>query len=134
MEKDLRKAAKEELLKDDADEVRVPKPEATPTPPAGFWVMFMAFVLRGLSFPAHNFLCDLLFAYGVQLHDLNPNTLLHIACFITPCECFLGIKPHWVLWKRIFGIRRPSPLSNMGFWLLRVAVVKYFNLRTPDKG
>jgi hypothetical protein len=50
VEKDLCKAAKEELLKDDAEEVRVPRPETTSTPPAGFRVMFMAFILRGLSF------------------------------------------------------------------------------------
>jgi hypothetical protein len=26
----------------------------------------------------------------------------HIACFITLCESFLGIDPHWVLWKFLF--------------------------------
>jgi hypothetical protein len=65
VEKDLRRAAKEEILKDDAKEVCVPGPKATATPPAGFRVMFMAFILCKLSFPAHNFLRGLLFAYGV---------------------------------------------------------------------
>jgi hypothetical protein len=55
-------------------------------------------LLRGLSLPPHPFLRGLLFAYGIQLHDLNPNTILHIACFIMLCECFLGIEPHWALW------------------------------------
>jgi hypothetical protein len=50
VEKDLRKAAKEDILKDDAGEIPVPGPEATPTPLAGFRVMFLAFVLRGLFF------------------------------------------------------------------------------------
>jgi hypothetical protein len=36
IEKDLRKAAKDGLLKDDAVEVHMPRPEVTPTPPAGF--------------------------------------------------------------------------------------------------
>jgi hypothetical protein len=90
----LRKATKDGLLKDDVAEARVAGPEITPTPPVGFWVMFFAFVLRGLLFPPHEFLCGLLFVYGIQLHDLNPNTILHIACFITLCECFLGIEPH----------------------------------------
>jgi hypothetical protein len=35
--------------------------------------------------------------YGVQLHHLTPNSLLHIACFITLCESFLGIEPHFIL-------------------------------------
>jgi hypothetical protein len=25
--------------------------------------------------------------------------ILHIACFITLYECFLGIEPHWALWR-----------------------------------
>jgi hypothetical protein len=41
----------------------------------------------------------------VQLHQLTPNSILHIACFITPCEAFLGINPHWGLWKYLFCLR-----------------------------
>jgi hypothetical protein len=41
----------------------------------------------------------------MQLHKLTPNSLLHIACFITLCEAFLGIDPHWVLWKYLFCLR-----------------------------
>jgi hypothetical protein len=104
VDKDLRKAAKYGLLKDDVVEVRVAGLEITPTLPAGFWVRFFAFVLRGLSFPPHEFLRGLLLAYGIHLHDLNPNTIIHIACFIMLCKCFLWIKPHWALWRRIFMI------------------------------
>jgi hypothetical protein len=46
-----------------------------------------------------------MFVYGVQLHQLTPNSLLHIACFITLCEAFLGIDPHWGLWKYLFRLR-----------------------------
>jgi hypothetical protein len=95
------------LLKNDPEESLVAGPEIIPRPPPGFRVIFLAFLLRGLSLPPYPFLHGLLFAYGVQLHDLNPNTILHIACFITLYECFLGIKPHWVLWRRIFMIRQP---------------------------
>jgi hypothetical protein len=66
--------------------------------------MFLAFILHGLSLPAQEFLCGLLFVYGLQLHQLTPNSILHIACFITLCESFLGIDPHWVLWKFIFRL------------------------------
>jgi hypothetical protein len=55
--------------------------------------MFLAFLLRGLSLPAHEFLRGRLFVYGVQLHQLTPNLILHIACFITLCESFLGTYP-----------------------------------------
>jgi hypothetical protein len=67
--------------------------------------MFLAFVLCGFSLPAHEFLHGLLFVYGVQLHQLTLNSLLHIVCFITLCEAFMGIDPHWVLWKYLFRLR-----------------------------
>jgi hypothetical protein len=95
-EADLMKAKKEGFLPASAMVV-FPGDEVVPTPPVGYQVMFLAFLLCGLSLPAHKFLRGLLFVYGVQLHQLTPNSLLHIVCFITLCEAFLGIDPHWVL-------------------------------------
>jgi hypothetical protein len=74
--------------------------------------MFLAFLLRGLSFPAHEFLRGLLFVYGMQLHQLTPNSILHIACFVTLCESFLGIEPHWVPWKFLFLLHPGVVLSK----------------------
>jgi hypothetical protein len=48
----------------------------------------------------------------VQLHHLTPNSILHIACFITLCESFLGIDLHWVLWKFIFCLRPSVSLAK----------------------
>jgi hypothetical protein len=99
LEKELQSAEKIGILKDDPVEVLITGPEIIPRPPTGFRVLFLAFLLCGFSFPPHPFPRGLLFTYGIQLHDLNPNTVLHIACFITLCECFLGIEPHWALWR-----------------------------------
>jgi hypothetical protein len=74
--------------------------------------MFFAYLLRGLSLPAHEFLRGLLFVYGVQLHQLTPNSILHIACFITLCESFLGIDPHFLLWRALFRLRPSVALSK----------------------
>jgi hypothetical protein len=74
--------------------------------------MFLAFLLYGLSFPAHEFLRGLLFVYGIELHQLTPNSILHIACFVTLCESFPGIEPHWVLWKFLFCLRPSVSLSK----------------------
>jgi hypothetical protein len=79
------------------DQVIFPSIKRIPKPPSSYRVMFLAFLLHGLSFLAHEFLHGLLFVYGVQLHQLTPNSILHIACFITFCESFLGIEPHWIL-------------------------------------
>jgi hypothetical protein len=107
-ESDLKKAKKEGFLPESAPIV-FPGDERIPKPPSGYRVMFLAFFLRGHSLPAHKFLRGLLFVYGVQLHQLMPNSILHIACFITLCESFLGIDPHWVLWKFLFRLH-PSVL------------------------
>jgi hypothetical protein len=63
-QKDLDKAQADGLISDD-DQVTFPSTERIPKPPSGFQVMFLAFLLRGLSFPAHEFLRGLLFVYGV---------------------------------------------------------------------
>jgi hypothetical protein len=102
-ESDLAKAKKEGLLATDTSIV-FSGTERIPKPPSDHRVMFLAFLLRGLSLPIHEFLRGLLFVYGVQLHQLTPNSILHIACFITLCESFLGIDPHWTLWKFLFSL------------------------------
>jgi hypothetical protein len=107
----LTKAQKEGLIAE-GDQVVFPSTERIPKPPSGYRVMFLAFLLRGLSFPAHEFIRGLLFVYGVQLHQLTPNSILHIACFVTLCESFLGIKPHWILWKFLFRLRPSVALSK----------------------
>jgi hypothetical protein len=93
---DLTKAQENGFLVE-RDQVIFPSAEHIPKPLSGFRVMFLTFLLRSLSFPAHEFLRGLLFIYGVQLHQLTPNSILHIACFVTLYESFLGIKPHWIL-------------------------------------
>jgi hypothetical protein len=103
-EADLKKVKREGFLSASV-EIVFPRDEVIPAPPLGFRVMFLGFLLHGFSLPAHKFLHGLLFVYGVQLHQLTPNSLLHIACFITLCEAFLGIEPHWILWKYLFCLR-----------------------------
>jgi hypothetical protein len=110
-QKDLDKARADGLISDN-DQVTFPSTERIPKPPSGFWVMSFAFLLRGLSLPAHEFLHGLLYMYGVQLHQLTPNSILHIAYFITLCESFLGIEPHFLLWKFLFRLRPSVALSK----------------------
>ncbi|KAK1612256.1 hypothetical protein QYE76_035929 [Lolium multiflorum] len=78
-----------------------------------FRVIFVDFLIRGLSLPVQEFLRGLLFIYGIQLHQLTPNSLIHISIFITLCECFLGIQPHWGLWKRIFYLRHNNSRNTI---------------------
>jgi hypothetical protein len=64
---DLTKAQANGLIAN-GDQVIFPSTDRIPKPLSGFRVMFLAFFLHRLSFPAHEFLRGLLFVYGVQLH------------------------------------------------------------------
>ncbi|KAK1661582.1 hypothetical protein QYE76_049741 [Lolium multiflorum] len=82
--------------------------------------MFSAFLFRGLSLPAHEFLRSLLYFYGIQLWQLTPNSILHLSIFVAVCEAFLGIDPHWGLWRKIFYVKRhdsngPPVVGGVGF-------------------
>ncbi|KAK1616146.1 hypothetical protein QYE76_021663 [Lolium multiflorum] len=113
-----------------------PSEESYPTPPMGYRVSFVDHLIRGLSAPIHPFLRGLLFIYGLQLHHLTPNSILHISIFITLCEAFLGVQPNWALWKRIFFCRRngsPNVAYNIGGIVISVRpTVDYFDVKLPD--
>ena len=118
------------------DALRFPSEESYPTPPMEYRVSFVDHLIRGLSAPIHNFLRGLLFVYGLQLHHLTPNSILHISIFITLCESFLGVQPNWALWKRIFLCRRNGSANvayNIGGVVICVRPdVEYFDVKFPD--
>ncbi|KAK1630434.1 hypothetical protein QYE76_004749 [Lolium multiflorum] len=118
------------------DSLRFPKEESYPSPPMEYRVSFVDHLIRGLSSPIHDFLCGLLFVYGLQLHHLTPNSILHISIFITLCESFLGVQPNWALWKLIFLLRRNGS-SNVAYNIGGVVIcvrpdVEYFDVQFPD--
>ncbi|KAK1678499.1 hypothetical protein QYE76_039347 [Lolium multiflorum] len=116
--------------------IRFPSEESYPKPPMEYRVSFVDHLIHGLSPPIHDFLRGLLFVYGIQLHHLTPNSILHISIFITLCECFLGVTPNWALWKRIFCIRRNGSHNvtyNIGGVVICVRTdVDYFDVKFPD--
>ncbi|KAK1686268.1 hypothetical protein QYE76_047116 [Lolium multiflorum] len=116
--------------------LRFPSEESYPSPPIEYRVSFVDHLIRGLSTPIHDFLRGLLFFYGVQLHQLTPNSILHVAIFITLCECFLGVQPNWALWKRIFCLRRNGSHNiayNIGGVVICVRPdVEYIDVKFPD--
>ncbi|KAK1647174.1 hypothetical protein QYE76_064979 [Lolium multiflorum] len=118
------------------DALRFPHEESYPKPPMEYRVSFVDHLIRGLSPPIHEFLRGLLFVYGLQLHQLTPNSILHVSIFITLCECFLGVQPNWALWKRIFCLRRNGSHGvayNIGGVVICVrSDVDYFDIKFPD--
>jgi hypothetical protein len=74
--------------------------------------MFARFVERGLALPASDFFKGLLRYYGVEYLNLNPNGIFHTAVFVHFCEAFLGIKPHWILFRKFFRVKPQPSASN----------------------
>jgi hypothetical protein len=73
--------------------------------------MFTRFVERGLALPTSNFFKGLLEYYGIEYLNLNTNGIFHTSVFVHFCEAFLGIKPHWVLFRKFFRVK-PQPSAN----------------------
>ena len=48
--------------------------------------------------------CGLLDFYALNLTHLNPNSVLQIVVFVHLCEAFLGILPHFGLWKYLYPV------------------------------
>jgi hypothetical protein len=67
-------------------------------------VVCTAFYKRGFGVPSHQFLRSLLLFYGLELNHLTPSGILHIAAFVTLCEAYMGIEPHFNLWNHFFWV------------------------------
>jgi hypothetical protein len=74
--------------------------------------MFTRFAERGLSLPASNFFKGLTGYYGIEYLNLNPNGIFHTAVSVHFCEAFLGIKPHWILFRKFFRVKPQPSASN----------------------
>jgi hypothetical protein len=69
---------------------------------------FTSFLEQGLGFPCSSFFSELLRYYRIQLHHLTPNSFVHISIFVHLCEAFLGIEPHFELFRFLFHLK-PQP-------------------------
>src|SRR3990170_7424185 len=87
--------------------------ENFPNPNKEERVCFVPFLLRGLGFPIHPFLRSLLEFYGLKLHHLSPNSILHITGFVALCELHLGCQAHFRLWRKYFCIMPCSSADKL---------------------
>jgi hypothetical protein len=74
--------------------------------------MFARFAERRLALSASDFFKGLIGYYGVEYLNLNPNDIFHTAVFVHFCEAFLGIKPHWILFRKFFWVKPQPSASN----------------------
>ena len=76
------------------------------TPHTDEAVVFEDYFWRGLGFPVHPFLRDLMEFWSISLCNLHPNTILHVSIFIHFCEAFLGVLPHFNLFRHLFCLKK----------------------------
>jgi hypothetical protein len=68
-------------------------------------VVYVPFLICGLALPISPFFRGLLDFYNINLTHLNPNSILQISIFVHLCEAYLGILPHFGLWKYLYHCR-----------------------------
>jgi hypothetical protein len=73
--------------------------------------MFAQFVEHGLALSASDFFKGMLRYYGIEYLNLNPNGIFHVSVFVHFYEAFVGIKPHWILFRKFFRLK-PQPSTN----------------------
>jgi hypothetical protein len=99
-------------------------------------VIFVSFLIRGLALLASHFFSGLLDFYALNLTHLNPNFVLQIAVFVHLCEAFLGILPHFGLWKYLYHCRprmaRGQHVSGASLEHHRGRKVEYVDIPLKD--
>jgi hypothetical protein len=68
-------------------------------------VVYIPFLICGLALPISPFFRSLLDFYNLNLTHLNPNSILQISIFVHLCEAYLGILPHFGLWRYLYHCR-----------------------------
>ncbi|KAK1670389.1 hypothetical protein QYE76_058548 [Lolium multiflorum] len=90
-----------------------------PAPQDGEMVVTKALVERGFSFPPSDFFSEIMKVYGLQPHNILPNSVLAISNHVTLCEGHLRVPPELSLFQYYFSvkkekIRQTSELATCG--------------------
>jgi hypothetical protein len=88
--------------------------EKFPTEDVKEQVIFASFFERGFNLPVGDFFRSLLFYYKLELVHLVPNSITVVSTFIHFCEAYLGISPHFLLWRYLFCVK--STGRGRGWW------------------
>jgi hypothetical protein len=75
-------------------------------------VVFGSFFERGFNLSAGDFFCGLLYYYRLELVHLVPNSITAVSTFIHFCEVYLGIPPHFALWRHFFCVKSTGKRSG----------------------
>jgi hypothetical protein len=105
-ESELRAFEKEGLIAPDTWSFN--KDSSTPTPEPDEHVFTKAWVERGLSLPPYEFFLSVLSTYGLQPHNICPNSFLLLSNFATLCEGYLGVRLDIRLWQFFYRVKKET--------------------------
>jgi hypothetical protein len=69
---------------------------------------FAPFCERGLALSTSDFFRGVLHHWDLEHTHLNPNSMFHLSVYVHFCEAFVGVKPHWGLFRKIVRLK-PQP-------------------------
>jgi hypothetical protein len=87
--------------------------EDLPTEDVKEQVIFTSYFERGFNLPAGDFFRGLLYYYKLELVHLVSNSFTAVSTFIHFCEAYLGISPHFLLWRHLFCVKSTSKRSRL---------------------
>jgi hypothetical protein len=110
--------------------------EDFPTKDVKEQVVFASYFERGFSLPAGDFFRGLLYYYKLELVHLVPNSITVVSTFIHFCEAYLGISPHFLLWRHLFCVmstgKRSGPMGAVMFCLRSGLKSEWIDTDLPD--
>jgi hypothetical protein len=83
-------------------------------------IIYIPFLIRDLALPISPFFRGLLDFYHLNLTHLNPNSILQVSVFVHLCEAYLGILPHFGLWKYLYHRWPRMAGRSTSLWVVRV--------------
>jgi hypothetical protein len=98
-------------------------------------VVFLAHIKRRFSVPAGDFLRGLLHFYHIELVHLVPKLDHYHRHLHPPQQAYLGIAPHFHLWRHFFELKKTgngTVVGSISFMLRRNMKSEYIDLTLPD--
>jgi hypothetical protein len=99
-------------------------------------VVFSSFFERGFNRPVRDFFRGLLYYYNLERVHLVPNSITIVSTFIHLCEAYLGISPHFLLWRYLFCVKstgkRSGPVEAVMFSLRSVLKAEWIDTDLPN--
>jgi hypothetical protein len=110
--------------------------EEFPTEDMKEQVIFASYIERGFNLLVGDFFRGLLYYYKMGLVHLVPNSITIVLTFIHFCEAYLGISPHFLLWRYLFCVKstgkRSGPVGALMFCLRLGLKTEWIDSDLPD--